>query len=130
MDGARVAGLVVVGLVLLMAGLLGAPLALVALLAVAIGGLGAILALLSPGGVGAQSASNLARKLYDRNGWEAGWSRNYLGERRRGFLDRIRSRRRLPRAPDDVPPDLFPDELQESKAWLRTLESIRRLPER
>ncbi len=120
MDGARVAGFVVVGVVLLMAGLLGAPLALVGLLAVVLCGLALILTLLSPGGVGAQSASNLARKMYDRNGWESGWSRGYLDE---GRPPRRRSR-------DDVPPDLFPEDLQESRAWLRTLDSIRRLPER
>ncbi|MDP9342835.1 MAG: hypothetical protein M3Q23_12245 [Actinomycetota bacterium] len=127
MDGARVAGFVVVALVLLMAGLLGAPLGLVVLLAVVIGGIGVLVTVLSPGGVGAQSASNLARKLYDRNGWESGWSGSYLGERRGGPLARRRARRRRE---VDVPPDLLPEDLQESKAWLRTLESIRRLPER
>jgi hypothetical protein len=120
MDGPRVAGLVMVGVVLLMAGLLGAPLALVGLLALVLGGLAVILTLLSPSGVGAQSVSNLARKMYDRDGWESGWSRTYLGERRPRRRDRG----------VDVPPDLFPEDLRESKAWLRTLDSIRHLPER
>jgi hypothetical protein len=121
-NAARIAGFVILGSALAMAGLLGAPAGLVILIGAAIGATAFL-----PGGCGAAAFSNLAQKLYDRDAWQAHWSENYLQEGRDGLLAGLRSRRR---SGVDVPPDLFPDDLQESKAWLRTLTSIRRLPER
>ena len=115
------AGFVTLGAVLVGIGLLGAPPGLLALLAGAV----AVTAFL-PRGVGAQAASNLAQRLYDRDAWHAGWSRTYLPERERGARFPGGSRRG---SDIDVPPALLPDDIDESKAWLRTLASIRRLPE-
>jgi hypothetical protein len=118
----RVAGFVALGLLLLMAGLLGAPI----LLLVMIGGFFTATAFL-PGGTGAAALGNLARRLYDRRGWESHWSEGYLDEREEGPVARRRARRR---ATIDIPARLLPDDLQESKAWFRTLAAIRGLPER
>lgn len=69
----RIAGMVVLALILLIAARLGAPLALLLLVA------GANLAtLFLPGGAGAKAAGNLARRLYDRSSWESTWSDGYL----------------------------------------------------
>src|SRR5437773_1340717 len=119
MSASRVAGLVMLAMVLLMAGLLGAPLVMLGWVALVVGGIAAI-PLVLRGGVGAQAFSNLARKRYDRSGWEASWSRNYIPDRKAAHR---------PAAGADLPPDLLPEDLEESKAWLRTLHSIRGLPE-
>src|SRR5207249_4710503 len=126
MSASRVAGLVMLAVVLLMAGLLGAPLVMLGWVALVVGGIAAI-PLVLRGGVGAQAATNLARKLYDRRGWETGWSRNYLPEPKGGPPARLRSRRRRAATDLVVPPDLLPEDVEESKAWLRTLDSIRGL---
>jgi hypothetical protein len=119
-NGSRVAGLVTLSLLLLMAGLLGAPLVMLGWVALVVCAI-TVIPLVLRGGVGAQAFSNLARKRYDRSGWEAGWSRNYLSDRKAS---------RRPAAGADLPPDLLPEDIEESKAWLRTLHSIRGLPER
>lgn len=121
MDVARLAGFVVLGAALGTWGFLGAPLSLLILI-----GAFPLITLLLPGGAGAAAASNLARKLYDRPAWEKGWDRGYLSEDEDGRPARRRDRRR-PR--EDVPPDLFPDDPEESRAWLRTLREIRELRE-
>lgn len=103
----RVAGSVVLGLLLLTAAGLGAPPSLLLFVA------GANLAtLLLPGGTGAKAAGNLARRLYDRRGWERDWSEGYLpqGERARN----VPSGRPDPRLP---------------RGFGETLEEIRSLPE-
>lgn len=120
MDAARIAGFLILGLTLGTAALLGAPLLLLLLI-----GAVPVATLFLPDGVGAAAATNLARRIYDRQGWEAGWDRRYLPERE----DRGRRGTGSPE-PDraEVEPDLFPEDLGESKAWLRTLAEIRRLP--
>lgn len=120
-DASRIVGLAMLAVVLVALWLLGAPLGLLAL----VGGLTLTSAFL-PCGVGAQAACNLARKRYDREAWKADWSRNYLDDRQGRLSTRMRDRRR---AAVDLPPDVIPDDVQEARAWMRTLAAIRRLPE-
>lgn len=117
MNACRVAGFVSLGLVLLMAGLLGAPPAMLAM----IGGISLATAFL-PRGVGAAALHNLAQKRYDRDRWQAHWSEGYLD----GPADVRGARESSP----GLPPGLLPADERESRAWLRTLATIRDLPER
>jgi hypothetical protein len=121
MDAARAAGFLILGLSLAAAGFLGAPLHLLLLI-----GAVPVATLFLPGGVGAAAAANLAQKLYDREAWEADWDKRYLPQ---GQGDRRTPARSGRREDGDVEPDLFPDDLRETKAWLRTLATIRHLPE-
>jgi hypothetical protein len=119
-DACRIAGFVSLGLILLVAGLLGAPPAMLAM----IGALGAASAFL-PRGSGAAALHNLAQKRYDRERWEAHWSEGYLHERpERGHSPAAGRGSSLV-----LPPGLLPKDPRESGPWLRTLAAIRDLPE-
>lgn len=120
MNACRIAGFVSLGLILLMAGLLGAPPAMLLMIAA----FGAATAFL-PRGSGAAALHNLAQRLYDRDRWEAHWSEGYLHEP----PDADRPRPAARGSSVELPPGLLPRDPRESGAWLRTLAAIRDLPE-